>query len=348
MSKRKPMSEETKRKIAEANRGKHHSEETGRRISESNKGKVKHTQKQSNSSKKLIRESILQQQLEDSKVIFNISYWEQYGISSYDNVSEYLDFIKSIQSLGDRDLEYCEHHHIVPKSVDSRLSKNKYNIIRLTAKEHFIAHQLLCEIFTGDLKCKMTLALNLMMHPNATTKYIPDADTYEKIRLESRKSQSRLFSGENNPFYGHKHSEESRKKISESSKNQVPWNKGMEMSDEYKRKVSECAIGKKIPNRSKNSSSPGTIWITNDITSKRIHPDELDRYILEGWRKGKQYHEKNPIIRTRSKEASDKASKSMVGRKFINDGSINKLVKSDEIDTYLNSGWNYGRLAKQT
>lgn len=298
-SKRKPMSEETKRKIAEANKGRVVSEETRKKISNSlsnltDEQKQNRINKIKESSNKT-RESVLQQQYESAKVIFDIEYWRQYDINE-NEVYNYIQFIKSIQSLGDRNLEYCEKHHIVPKSVDSKLSKNKYNIIKLTAKEHFIAHQLLCEIFIGDLKCKMTLALNLMMYPNATTKYIPDADTYEKVRLESRKSRSELFSGSNNPFYGHKHSEVSRKKMSESSKGQVAWNKGMEMSDEYKRKVSECAIGKKIPNRSKNSASPGTIWITNEITSKRIYPDELDRYILEGWRRGKKYTERRKKV----------------------------------------------------
>ena len=43
--------------------------------------------------------------------------------------------------------------------------------------------------------------------------------------------------GEKNPMYGRKHSEETRRKMSERRKNQVPYNKGVPMSEENKAKL---------------------------------------------------------------------------------------------------------------
>ena len=44
---------------------------------------------------------------------------------------------------------YCERHHIIPKSIGG--SNSSYNLVNLTAKEHFIAHRLLekltCQIY---------------------------------------------------------------------------------------------------------------------------------------------------------------------------------------------------------
>ncbi len=51
---------------------------------------------------------------------------------------------------------YTEKHHKVPKSFEG--SDQKENIIRLTAREHFIAHLLLWKAFGG----KMTFAFHMM------------------------------------------------------------------------------------------------------------------------------------------------------------------------------------------
>ena len=45
--------------------------------------------------------------------------------------------------------------------------------------------------------------------------------------------------GKNNPFYGHKHSEETKQKISNSKKGQKAWNKGKNMSLEQREKLKQ-------------------------------------------------------------------------------------------------------------
>ena len=46
----------------------------------------------------------------------NINFWKQFKIKSEHNMIRYINFIKSIQNKGKRNLNYCERHHIVPKS----------------------------------------------------------------------------------------------------------------------------------------------------------------------------------------------------------------------------------------
>lgn len=42
---------------------------------------------------------------------------------------------------------YFEFHHILPRSLYNQYSKNKHNLVCLTAKEHFICHKLLTKIY---------------------------------------------------------------------------------------------------------------------------------------------------------------------------------------------------------
>lgn len=51
-------------------------------------------------------------------------------------------------------LGYVEGHHIIPKSFDLGGQTDPQNIVYLTAKEHIIAHRLLCK-FISDEKCML-------------------------------------------------------------------------------------------------------------------------------------------------------------------------------------------------
>lgn len=50
---------------------------------------------------------------------------------------------------------YKERHHIVPKCMGG--TNNKENMAELTAREHFIAHKLLCEIYPETNKLRYAL-----------------------------------------------------------------------------------------------------------------------------------------------------------------------------------------------
>lgn len=74
----------------------------------------------------------------------------------------------------------------------------------------------------------------------AWNKGIPMTEEAKKKLRQSLKKRG--FKGMNNPFYGHKHSEETREKLSKSHKGNIPWNKGVPMKQKSKEKMSKPVI----------------------------------------------------------------------------------------------------------
>lgn len=108
-----------------------------------------------------------------------------------------------------------EKHHIIPKCLGKLRKKPKaiwdakYNIAALTPKEHFIAHLLLTKIFSNPIyKQKMIFSLLMFYQNNAFQQRKITAAQYEHLRKVHRES----LLGENNPFFGRNHSEETKQK----------------------------------------------------------------------------------------------------------------------------------------
>lgn len=110
--------------------------------------------------------------------------------------------------------KYYEKHHIIPKSLGG--SNRKENIVPLTAREHFVCHLLLIRMTTGTDKAKMVNAALRLATDKKDRKVTSRCYEYiKKIRVQYLRESTR---GENNHFYGRKHSDETRKKMSESRK----------------------------------------------------------------------------------------------------------------------------------
>jgi len=79
---------------------------------------------------------------------------------------------------------YVEKHHIVPKCIGGLDVKE--NIVELTAREHFLCHRMLCEIYPKNTK--LWYALWLMVigknRKNSLDSYILSSRTYESLKLE--------------------------------------------------------------------------------------------------------------------------------------------------------------------
>lgn len=81
---------------------------------------------------------------------------------------------------------YTEKHHIIPKSIGG--TNNIENLVKLTAKEHFICHRLLTKITTGDNKRKMIFAAWAMTMANNNDKKIRiSSKTYSYLKEERAK-----------------------------------------------------------------------------------------------------------------------------------------------------------------
>ena len=102
---------------------------------------------------------------------------------------------------------YGEFHHIIPRSLGGCNSKE--NIVKLTAREHFICHRLLVKMVEGSAIFKMMKAVDIMTMKNKSQdRYHVNSRTFEKIKIAASIAMSRLTKGKS------KHTEKSKKILS--------------------------------------------------------------------------------------------------------------------------------------
>jgi hypothetical protein len=153
---------------------------------------------------------------------------------------------------------YTETHHVVPRSLGGDDSSS--NLVNLTAREHFICHILLTKFTSGQDRHKMLHAAIIMKSTNRYQDRYFNSRLYETVRKDYAIAASERQLGELNYFYGKKHNEETRKKMSVSKKALYGEGKhphiGMKRSEEAKANISKSKKGK--PNSKKGK--PGKLW----------------------------------------------------------------------------------------
>ena len=120
---------------------------------------------------------------------------------------------------------YYEKHHIVPKSLGG--SNKAANLVKLTAREHIVAHKLLVMIYPNNRKLKFALNAMTLKKTNRDTEKLFSTRELAIIREEAARAK-----------IGYKHSLESRQKMSKSRS-------GKKLSDEHRKHISEGNKGKK-------------------------------------------------------------------------------------------------------
>ena len=139
-------------------------------------------------------------------------------------VKVYIDFIKTRLDQKIIHDEYYERHHIIPRSIFDDLEVqnqlnvfgiegkwSKKNIIELTGREHFFAHELLQAMnISQNQKIKMTYALNILASRGL-------GRTYETFKKEFANVQRHKMLGKPSRQKGNKWSKESRAKAVASS-----------------------------------------------------------------------------------------------------------------------------------
>jgi len=138
---------------------------------------------------------------------------------------------------------YTESHHIIPKCLGG--SDGRENIVKLTAEEHYLAHQLLVKIYPG-VRGLIYAAIRM------TGKGAYNRKTNNKLYgwLKRRRSEigqsedhklknSLANRGENNGMYGKTHTNEIKQKLR-------IINTGKIVSEETKRKIANTLLGRDV------------------------------------------------------------------------------------------------------
>lgn len=152
---------------------------------------------------------------------------------------------------------YVESHHIIPRCFGG--NDSKANLVKLTAREHYIAHALLWKMnFAGVYGSKMAFAFNTFINKMTTEvrgvhhTYTISSRTYEVFRKEYSRLLKEKWAREGANFKGRKHSEETKRIIGEKSKlkefkrgpENPQWGKKLNLSPEAKARKSEAAKAK--------------------------------------------------------------------------------------------------------
>lgn len=140
---------------------------------------------------------------------------------------------------------YYEQHHIMPECLGG--DNNVTNLVLLTAREHFIAHKLLCEIYPDN--DKLHYALWRMMNPQSKRhirKYNISSYEYErrkKIQQEKIRELGLSNKGRNVTESTKNKLKEKRKLqvITQETKNKISYT----LQNKPKRKI-ECPVCNKI------------------------------------------------------------------------------------------------------
>lgn len=180
----------------------------------------------------------------------------------YDNIIEIAKKRKTVEG-------YKEKHHILPRCLGGK--DNKENIIELTAREHFICHWLLIKCAENTyVKRKMQYAFGALMRNGKNNDRKLSSRQYNIIRTQISLARK-----------GHKHTKETRIKMSQSHKGQIPWNKGktgiVKLSDETKKRISIASKNRKpASEETRTKISQAKLGHKTGMTGKK-HTEETKR-----------------------------------------------------------------------
>lgn len=236
----------------------------------------------------------------------------------------YFSTIEKAVQRGWKKARGRELHHIIPQSLGG--SNAKSNLVYLSCREHFLCHWLLVKITQGEYYHKMVYALMGMRAENKHhDRYhtIFTARVYEKYRIEHAEYHSKLMK----------------------SKNLVPWNKGgVEITDEHRKNLRNAAL-----QRAPKSEETITKW--KESRAGYTHSEETRQkqsLASKGKPKGPM-SEKEKLKRSitmtgqkKTKSHGANVAKANIGNISINKDNIEKKVKKDTLQSYLDDGWQLG------
>lgn len=219
---------------------------------------------------------------------------------------------------------YTEKHHIIPQSLGG--TNDNANLVDLTAREHFICHWLLVKMTDGEARSKMLYALHGMKAENKFqdryhTKIT--ARVYEKHRIEHAANHSAVMK----------------------AKNLIPWNKGgVEITDEHRSNIRLAAKNRPKPTKETIAKRSASVRGTKRSEETRLKMS----LAAKGKPKGPHSDEHRLAISLAGKgikKSQDHASNiraAVMGNISINLNGVEKKVKKDTLQSWLDQGWKLG------
>jgi hypothetical protein len=188
---------------------------------------------------------------------------------------------------------YTEKHHIIPRSLGG--NNLDENLVRLTAREHFLCHLLLPKMLTGINKRNMTFAIWSMLnrdHSKQRSRHKISSHTYQKLKIQVARASSEIHKGKSK-------SEETKRKMSAKAKGRTSLNKGKQMSEEQKQKMKDTIA------KNGRIISPDTVKKILESRKDYTHSEETRQKI------GAAHKGKTQIV---TEEQKQKISATLKGR----------------------------------
>jgi hypothetical protein len=192
---------------------------------------------------------------------------------------------------------YVEEHHIFPKGIFGKNGR----VVYLTAREHFIAHALLMLIFikrNGRKHWKTQKMIHAFWGMNNQSNEHHQRYSNSRLYEQARKEFSESITGDGNPFFGKKHTEETREKIKRGlpvggaflGKTHTPETiermriaqTGHSVSDETKERLRQANLGENNPNYGRPRSEETRRKIAETEKGKIVGEETRQRQSVSG------------------------------------------------------------------
>lgn len=154
---------------------------------------------------------------------------------------------------------YIEKHHVLPHSMGGE--RKAYNLVKLTAREHFIAHCLLARCVTQPYVSKMWNAVWMMrVNPSTQQRYV-NSRQIELARIEVAKFISKLHTGKT---FNHK--ESTKEKLKAARATQII------SKESYEKQAKTLST---------------LVWMNDGVRSYRVKPEMVQGKLNDGLTEGR-------------------------------------------------------------